>query len=106
MASFSTGEHKKKTKGGRRQAEISLIIQQVFESVIMTELAPRSQIDIYLQVIQADGGTRCACINAACLAVIDAGIPMKDFVVACAAGYYDKTPIMGSYYQIFFINSN
>lgn len=39
-------------------------------------------------------GTRCACINAACLAIIDAGIPMRDFVVACAAGYYDKTPLV------------
>eukprot|EP01127_Copromyxa_protea_P003214 TRINITY_DN13066_c0_g1_i1.p1 TRINITY_DN13066_c0_g1~~TRINITY_DN13066_c0_g1_i1.p1 ORF type:complete len:247 (-),score=41.89 TRINITY_DN13066_c0_g1_i1:7-747(-) len=94
MAPFSTGEHKKKSKGSRRQAELSLVIQQVFEAVILTELAPRSQIDIYLQVLQADGGTRCACINAACLAIIDAGIPMKDFVVACAAGYYDKSPIV------------
>jgi hypothetical protein len=56
MASFSTGEHKKKTKGNRRQTELSLVIQQVFEAVILTELAPRSQIDIYLQVLQADGG--------------------------------------------------
>lgn len=56
MASFSTGEHKKKSKGNRRQAELSLVIKQVFESVILTELAPRSQIDIYLQVLQADGG--------------------------------------------------
>eukprot|EP01126_Amoeba_proteus_P024179 TRINITY_DN2435_c0_g1_i19.p1 TRINITY_DN2435_c0_g1~~TRINITY_DN2435_c0_g1_i19.p1 ORF type:complete len:281 (+),score=43.33 TRINITY_DN2435_c0_g1_i19:518-1360(+) len=94
MACFSTGEHKKRTKGSRRQAELSLVIQQVFEAVVLTELAPRSQIDIYLQVLQADGGTRCACINAACLAVIDAGIPMRDFVVACAAGFYDKIPLV------------
>lgn len=56
MASFSTGEHKKKSKGNRRQTELSLVIQQVFEAAIITELAPRSQIDIYLQVLQADGG--------------------------------------------------
>jgi exosome complex component RRP41 len=42
-----------------------------------------------MQVLQADGGTRCACINAASLALIDAGIPMKDFVVSCAAGMID-----------------
>ncbi len=42
-----------------------------------------------LQVLQADGGTRCAAINAALLALADAGIPMRDMVAACAAGYLD-----------------
>ena len=41
------------------------------------------------QVLQADGGTRCAAINAALLALADAGIPMRDMVAACAAGYLD-----------------
>lgn len=77
MASFSTGERKKRMKGDRRSTEISLVIRQTFESVIHTQLFPRSQIDIYIQILQADGGTRCAAINAATLALIDAGIPMK-----------------------------
>jgi len=94
MATFSTGERKKRIKRDRRSIEISLIIKQVFEVVIMTELAPRSQIDIYIQVLQADGGTRCAAINAATLALIDAGIPMKDFVVACSAGCYEGIPLL------------
>jgi len=94
MATFSTGERKKKNKRDRRSIEISLIIKQVFEAVIMTELAPRSQIDIYIQVLQADGGTRCAAINAATLALIDAGIPMRDFVVACSAGCFEGVPLL------------
>eukprot|EP00027_Filamoeba_sp_ATCC50430_P006856 CAMPEP_0168564390 /NCGR_PEP_ID=MMETSP0413-20121227/13222_1 /TAXON_ID=136452 /ORGANISM="Filamoeba nolandi, Strain NC-AS-23-1" /LENGTH=106 /DNA_ID=CAMNT_0008596063 /DNA_START=333 /DNA_END=649 /DNA_ORIENTATION=- len=60
----------------------------------MTTLFPRSQIDIYVQILQADGGTRCAAINAATLAIINAGIPMKDFVCSCAAGCIDGTPIL------------
>ena len=40
-------------------------------------------------MLQADGGTRCAAINAALLALADAGIPMRDMVAACAAGYLD-----------------
>lgn len=75
--------------------EIALIIEQTFESAIMVELMARSQIDIYVQVLQADGGVRCAAINAATLALIDAGIPMKDFVVACSAGFVDGTPLIG-----------
>jgi exosome complex component RRP41 len=94
MATFSTGERKLKRKGDRRSTEISLIIKQTFEAAIFTHLYPNSQIDIYIQVIQADGGTRCAGINAATLALIDAGIAMSDFVVACAAGYIDETPLL------------
>jgi len=94
IASFSSGERKKRAKGGRQSVEMSLLIQQVFESAVLTELSPKSQIDIYVQVLQSDGGTKCASINAACLALIDAGVPMRDFVVSCSAGYYDKSPIL------------
>lgn len=48
----------------------------------------------YLQVIQADGGTRCACLNAAFLALADAGIAMRDMVASCAAGYLDSTSLL------------
>jgi exosome complex component RRP41 len=40
-------------------------------------------------------GTRCAAINAAVLALINAGIPLSDFVSACDAGYIENTPILG-----------
>lgn len=63
----------------------------------MTTLFPQSQIDLFIEVIQADGGTRCAAINAVTLALIDAGIPMKDFVVSAAAGYISGTPILGKH---------
>jgi exosome complex component RRP41 len=43
-------------KGGKQSQELSLLIQQVFESSVLTELSPRSQIDIYIQVLQSDGG--------------------------------------------------
>lgn len=51
------------------------------------------------QVIQADGGTRCACINAAMLAVADAGIPCKDLAAACAAGYLQSRPLLDMNYE-------
>lgn len=40
----------------RRSQEISLVIKQTFEAAIMTHLLPRTEINIYLQVLQADGG--------------------------------------------------
>lgn len=40
-------------------------------------------------------GNRCASINAGTLALIDAGIPMKDFVCASSATYLEDTPMLG-----------
>jgi exosome complex component RRP41 len=102
MATFSTGERKKKFKNDKKSTEISLVIRQTFESVIFTNLFPNTQIDIFMQgfffllilVLQADGGTRSACINAASLALLDAGIPMRDFVVSCSGGLLEKKPLL------------
>jgi exosome complex component RRP41 len=71
--------------------EIQNSLQQCFETVLCTGLYPRSQIDIQLQVLQSDGSQLCACINAATLALADAGIPMNDMLVACSAGVLDRT---------------
>ncbi|MDK2939409.1 MAG: exosome complex component, partial [Methanolobus sp.] len=46
-------------------------------------------IDVFAEVLQADAGTRTAAINAACVALADAGIPMKGLVSACAVGKVD-----------------
>ncbi|KAB2625396.1 exosome complex component RRP41-like [Pyrus ussuriensis x Pyrus communis] len=94
MANFSTGDRMRKPKGDRRSTEISLVIRQTMEACIMTHLMPRTQIDIFVQVLQADGGTRSACINAATVALSDAGIPMRDLVTSCSAGYLNSTPLL------------
>ncbi|KGN50449.1 exosome complex component RRP41 homolog [Cucumis sativus] len=94
MANFSTGDRMRKPKGDRRSTEISLVIRQTMEECILTHLMPRSQIDIFVQVLQADGGTRSACINAATLALADAGIPMRDIVTSCSAGYLNSNALL------------
>ena len=47
-------------------------------------------------------GTRSACINAASLALADAGIPMRDLVTSCSSGYLNSTPLLGNSYMLFF----
>jgi exosome complex component RRP41 len=54
--------------------------------VILTEQFPRASIDISIEVLEAEAGTRCAGVTAASVALADAGIPMKSLVAACAAG--------------------
>jgi len=79
VATFSSSERRRRPKGDRyvcslktldidlvypnnfcclRQSiEISQALRQTFEVVVLTELFPQSQIDIYVQVLQSDGGT-------------------------------------------------
>jgi exosome complex component RRP41 len=85
MASFSV-EDRKRPGPDRRSTEISKVISEALERVILTEQFPRAIIDINIEVLDADAGTRCAGLTAAGVALADAGIPMRDIPVACAAG--------------------
>ncbi|MCD6559332.1 MAG: exosome complex exonuclease Rrp41 [Palaeococcus sp.] len=85
MAPFSV-EERKKPGPDRRSVEISKVIRGALEPALILELFPRTSIDVFIEVLQADAGTRVAGIVAASLALADAGIPMKDLVSACAAG--------------------
>jgi len=85
MAPFSTDERKSPAPS-RRELELSKVIRESLEPAIMSEYFPRATIDIFIEVLQADAGTRCAGITSAALALADAGIPMKELVAGCAAG--------------------
>ncbi|MBN2251914.1 MAG: exosome complex exonuclease Rrp41 [Candidatus Altiarchaeota archaeon] len=85
LAPFSV-EERKKPGPDRRSVEISKVTSEALNSVVMLERFPNTVVDVYVEVLQADAGTRCAGLTAASLALADAGIPMKDLVAACSAG--------------------
>lgn len=85
MQSFSV-EDRARPGPSRRSSEISKVSREAFEPVIFSDAYPKAAIDIFVEVLQADAGTRTAAINAASLALVDAGIPMRGLVSACAAG--------------------
>jgi exosome complex component RRP41 len=93
MAPFSVGERKSPAPS-RREIELSKVIRESLEPAVFVDYYPRTGIDIFIEVLQADGGTRCASITAASLALADAGIPMRDLVVACAAGKIEDTVVL------------
>lgn len=93
MASFSVQERKSPAPS-RREIELSKIIREALEPAIFLEFFPRSVIDVYIQVLEADGGTRCASVTAGSLALADAGIPMRDLVAGCAVGKADGVIIV------------
>ncbi len=93
MASFSV-EDRKRPGPDRRSQEISKITSEALENVILTEMFPRAMIDVCIEVLDAEAGTRCAGITAAAVALADAGIPMRDIPVACAAGKVDGVVVL------------
>lgn len=90
MFSFSV-EDRKRPGPGRREIEISKVLTEAFNSVVMTEKFPKAAIDVFIQVIQADASTRITGLNAASVALADAGIPMKGLVTGVTFGkLYDE----------------
>jgi len=82
MSPFST-DTRKNPAPSRREVEISKVIREALQPALMLEDYPRATIDVYIEVLQADGGSRCAGIAAASVALADAGINMRDLVSAC-----------------------
>jgi len=85
MLTFSV-PNRKRPNPSRREVELSEVIKRSLEPALFLEEFPGAVVDIYIDILQADAGTRTAGINAASLALADAGILMKDLVVSVAVG--------------------
>jgi len=93
MVPFSVSD-RKRPGPDRRSVEISKVTAEALSNVVFTEFFPRTSIDVSIEVLGAEAGTRCAGITAASVALADAGIPMRDLPVACAAGKVDGTIVL------------
>lgn len=93
LASFSVSE-RKKPGPSRRSVEISLVSQKSLSSVIDLKMFPNAVIDVFIQIVQANAGTRCAGITAAAMALAHAGIPMREMVAAVSVGKIGKHVVL------------
>jgi len=89
LMSFSVYD-RKKPGPSRRSQELSKMTQWALEPALDLEAFPNTVIDVEIQILQADAGTRTAGINAAALALAHAGIPMRGLVSSVALGKLDK----------------
>jgi exosome complex component RRP41 len=93
MSPFSVTERKNPAPS-RREIEISKVLKEALQPAVILDQFPRTAVDIYIEVLQADGGSRCAALDAASVALADAGIPMRDMVSAIAAGKVADTIVL------------
>jgi len=85
MATFSVPD-RKNPKPGRREVEISKVCGEALERAIFVEKFPNTSIDITVEIVDSNAGSRIAALTAASVALADAGIPMRDMVTGTSVG--------------------
>lgn len=85
MTSFSVPE-RKRPGPSRRSTEISLVTEKALLPMLDLKQFPSAVVDVFVEIIQANSGTRCAGITAASMALAHAGVPMKNLVSAVSVG--------------------
>lgn len=91
MMPFSGSGERIRPGNNRRAQEIAMVMTKALEPVVDLSAFPNAVVDIFVELPQTDAGTRCAAISAACMALADAGIPMKDMISSVAVGQVDGT---------------
>ncbi|KAF3799072.1 Exosome complex component SKI6 [Colletotrichum gloeosporioides] len=86
VAGFSSVDRRKRGRNDKRNQELEAAIAKAVAANLHTHLFPHSSISISLHVLSQDGSLLAALLNASTLALIDAGIPMTDYIAACTAG--------------------
>jgi exosome complex component RRP41 len=86
IAPFAQTDRRKFGKNDKRMVELQTAISRAFQTHCFTHLYPRSEIRIALHVLSLDGGLLSCCLNAASLALVDAGVPMPSLLAACTSG--------------------
>lgn len=89
LLSFSVSD-RKKPGPSRRSQEISKVIEWALLPVLDLKEFPNTVVDVQIYIPQADASTRVAGINAAAMALAQAGLPMRDLVSAVSMGKLDK----------------
>jgi ribonuclease PH len=100
-----TAREAAKGKQSGRTQEIQRLIGRSLRAVIDLGALGERQVTLDCDVLQADGGTRCASITGACVALHEAcnklvaagklpASPMRDFVAAVSVGIFDGVPVL------------
>jgi len=100
-----TAREAAKGKQSGRTQEIQRLIGRSLRAVTDLAALGERQITLDCDVLQADGGTRCAAITGACVALHDAcarlvaagklaATPMRDFIAAVSVGIVAGVPVL------------
>ncbi len=99
MMPFSGAGERVRPGPNRRSKEISAVTEKALVSAVDLNDFPNAVVDVYIELPQTDAGSRCCGINAAAIALADAGIAMKDMISAVAVGYAGNKVLLDLTYE-------
>lgn len=67
---------------GKAEKQYEMILKRTLQSICLLNVNPNTTTSIIIQVVNDDGALLPCAINAACAALVDAGIPLKHLAVA------------------------
>jgi len=89
MMPFSSRGERVRPGGSRRAKEISMVTKKALLPVLDLDEYPNSVVDVFIELPETEAGSRTAGINAASMALADAGLLMKDLVASVSVGRVD-----------------
>ncbi len=99
MVAFSGSGNRVRPGPSRRSKEIGLVAEKALLPFVDLSKYGGSVVDVFIEMVQTDAGTRCAGINAAALALAHAGIPMTDIPVSIAVGKIEDKLVVDLDYE-------
>jgi exosome complex component RRP41 len=91
---FASTDRRRFNKTDRRAKDLAQTLERAFANVVQTRTFPKSRVDLQVRILQNDGGLAWASFNACSLALMDAGVPMRDLCIACGVAYADRTVLI------------
>ena len=89
MMPFSSSGERVRPGGSRRSKEISMVTEKALLPVLNLDDYPNSVVNVFIELPETEAGSRTAGINAASMALADAGLLMKDLVASVSVGRVD-----------------
>jgi len=94
MMAFSGSGDRVRPGPSRRSKEISMVMESAISAMVDLTQYPNKVIDVFVELLQTDSGTRCAGICAASMALAEAGVSMKDLITSIAVGKVGETVVL------------
>jgi exosome complex component RRP41 len=94
MMPFSGTGNRVRPGQNRRAKEISMVTEKALAPVLNLGDFPNAVVDVFIDIPEADAGTRAAGICAASIALADAGLAMRDLVAAVSVGKVGETVLV------------
>ncbi|XP_058074244.1 exosome complex exonuclease RRP46 homolog [Magnolia sinica] len=79
---------------GNAEREYEMILKRTLHSICLLTIHPNTTTSVILQVVNDDGALLPCAMNAACAALVDAGIPLKHLAVAVGCGLVESGSVI------------